>query len=142
MRRIDAAALLALTLLSTSSCSSCKGSSSAAPADGGGTTSGALTPEQAAQVLARVGDRTITLGDFEAALEHMDQFERARYQSPERRKELLGEMIDVMLLADEARAKGYDKDPVTQQELREILRDAMLKKAREGVPAPNEIPED
>ena len=102
--------------------------------------SGALTPEQAAQVLARVGDRTITLGEFQAALEHMDQFDRMRYEAPERRKELLGEMIDVTLLADEAREKGYDQDPVTQQELREILRDAMLKKAREGVPPPNEIP--
>jgi hypothetical protein len=51
-------------------------------------------------------------------------------------------MIDVMLLADEAREKGYDKDPITQQEIREILRDAMLKKAREGAPAPNDIPEE
>jgi hypothetical protein len=64
-----------------------------------------------------------------------------RYQSPERRRELLREMVDVMLLADEARAKGYDEDPVTQQELREILRDAYLKKAREGVPSPSDIPD-
>lgn len=91
-------------------------------------------------MLARVGGHTITLGDFEASLEHMDQFDRMRYQAPERRRELLGEMIDVMLLADEAREKGYDKDPVTQQEMREILRDAMLKKAREGAPTPAGIP--
>ncbi len=93
------------------------------------------------QVLARVGDRTLTLADFEAALDHMDQFDRLRYQAPDRRRELLGEMIDVMLLADEARARGYDQDPETQQELREILRDAMLAKAREGAPAPNDIAE-
>jgi len=143
IRRIHAAGALALALASTSlACTSCKSSSSGSSAEAGTGTPGALTAQQAAQVLARVGDRTITLGDFEAALEHLDQFDRMRYQSPERRKELLGEMIDVMLLADEARAKGYDKDPVTQQELREILRDAMLKKAREGVPAPNEIPEE
>jgi hypothetical protein len=143
MRRILAAPALALALASTSvACASCKGRSST-PADAGVTSaSGALTPEQAAQVLARVGDRTITLGDFQAALDHMDQFDRMRYTAPERRKELLGEMIDVMLLADEAREKGYDKDPVAQQEIREILRDAMLKKAREGVPAPNEIPQE
>ncbi|MGH7296990.1 MAG: peptidylprolyl isomerase [Polyangiaceae bacterium] len=120
----------------------CKSSSSGAQADAAGTASGELTPEQAAQVLARVGDRVITLGDFEAALEHMDQFDRMRYQAPDRRKELLCEMIDVMLLADEARQKGYDKDPVTQQELREVLRDAMLKRAREGAPAPNDIPQE
>jgi len=141
IRRIHAAGAFALVLAATSlACSSCKSGSSGSAADAGALAPGVLTPQQAAQVLARVGDRTITLGDFEAALEHLDQFDRMRYQSPERRKELLGEMIDVMLLADEARAKGYDKDPVTQQELREILRDAMLKKAREGVPAPNELP--
>jgi DNA-directed RNA polymerase subunit F len=108
-----------------------------APAPGGG-----LTPEQAAQVLARVGERTITLGEFVAALRHMDQFDRLRYEAPERRKELLGEMIDVMLLADEARAKGYDKDPHTEQEIRQILRDAYLEKAREGAPAPAGISAD
>jgi hypothetical protein len=107
--------------------------------DGGGAT-GTLSPEEAAQVLARVGDRTITLGDYVAALQHMDQFDRIRYSAPARRRELLDEMIDVMLLADEARAKGYDKDPIAQQEVREILRDAYLKNAREATPAPNDIP--
>ena len=100
-----------------------------------------LTDKQAAQVLAKVGDKNITLGDYTAALEHMDQFDRLRYQSPERRKELLDEMITVELLAMEATAKGYDKDPLAQQELRAILRDAMLAEARKGAPTPAEIPE-
>lgn len=100
-----------------------------------------LTDQQAAQVLAKVGDKNITLGDFTAALEHMDQFDRLRYQSTERRKELLDEMINVELLAQEATAKGYDKDPLAQQELRAILRDAMLAEARKGAPTPAEIPE-
>ncbi len=105
-----------------------------------GASGGSLGPEGANQVLARVGERAITLGDYVAALEHMDEFDRNRYEAPERRKELLGEMIDVMLLAEEARTKGYDKDAVTQQEIREILRDAMLKKARAGAPEPSDIP--
>lgn len=139
--RRNAFCALALTLAaSTGGCSSCKSPSSSPAVDAGGVASGALTPEQAAQVLARVGEHTVTLGDFEASLEHMDQFDRMRYQAPERRRELLSEMIDVMLLADEAREKGYDKDPVTQQEMREILRDAMLKKARDGAPTPAGIP--
>jgi peptidyl-prolyl cis-trans isomerase C len=111
-------------------------------ADAGGAASDALAANQAARVLAKVGDRTITLGDYAAALEHMDPFDRLRYESPERRKALLAEMIDVMLLADEAREQGYDKDPMTQQEIREILRDAVLKQAREALPRPSEIPED
>jgi peptidyl-prolyl cis-trans isomerase C len=130
--------------LSGAACSSCneKALDNAKQADAGAhQTSGSLTAEQAAKVLARVGDQTITLGDYVAALEHMDQFDRLRYQSPERRKELLTEMINVMLLAQEAKEKGYDKDPATQQELRAILRDAMLEQAHKGLPGPGEIPE-
>jgi len=138
MRRLVCIALL----LACSACSSCKSGTPSSGADGGATQAPAgLTEAQAKQVLARVGDRTITLGDFASAIEHMDQFDRMRYQAPERRKELLNEMIDVMLLADEARARGYDKDPQTEQELREILRDAYLRKVRQGVPQPKEIPD-
>lgn len=127
---------------STSACSSCKPHAPPAVDGDAAAAAGPLTPEQAGQIIAHVGDRTITVGSYAAALEHMDPFDRMRYQSPERRKELLAEMIDVMLLADEARARGYDRDPMTQQEMREVLRDAMLKKAREGAPGPNEIADD
>jgi parvulin-like peptidyl-prolyl isomerase len=101
-----------------------------------------LRPEQAAQVLARVGERTITLGDYAATLERMDQFDRLRYQSPERRKELLDEIIDAELLAQDARRKNLDQKPETQQAIRQILREAMLAEARKGVPAPADIPEE
>lgn len=131
-----------LVLLGASGCKSCDSGSGGDTTDAGGHAQPrSLTPEQAAQVLAKVGDKTITLGDYAAALEHMDQFDRLRYQSPERRKELLEEMINVELLAMEATAKGYDKDPLAQQELRAILRDAMLAEARKSVPAPADIPE-
>lgn len=109
-------------------------------ADAGASGPAASAAIDAQRVLARVGAHTITVDDYRAALEHMDEFDRIRYQAPERRKELLYEMIDVLLLADEARDRGYDRDPEVQQQLREILRDAMLKKAREGAPTPDAIP--
>jgi parvulin-like peptidyl-prolyl isomerase len=107
-----------------------------------GPTAGGLTPEQAMRVLAKVGDRTITLGDYAATLERMDQFDRLRYQSPERRKELLEEIIDAELLAQDARQKKLDQQPETQQAIRQILRDALLAEARRGLPPPAEIPAD
>jgi DNA-directed RNA polymerase subunit F len=135
-------ALLGAGLLAAGGCGSCDDKPrTGVGAPEAGVLTSSLTPEQAAKVLAKVGDRTITLGEYVAALEHMDQFDRLRYQSPERRKELLTEMINVELLAREAAAKGYDKDPVTQQEIRAILRDAMLAEARKGAPMPNDIPE-
>lgn len=128
-------------LLALGGCKACSPGAGDAPDAGGHALPKSLTPEQAAQVLAKVGESTITLGDYVAALEHMDQFDRLRYQSPERRKELLNEMITVELLAQEATARGYDKDPLAQQELRAILRDAMLAEARKDAPTPADIPE-
>jgi DNA-directed RNA polymerase subunit F len=136
MRRVFFAAIFLGLLLC--GCKSCENGDAADAAPNPTTI---LTDKQAAQVLARVGDRTITLGDYTAALEHMDQFDRLRYQSPERRKELLDEMITVELLAQEATAKGYDKEPLAQQELRQVLRDAMLAEARKDAPTPAQIPE-
>jgi hypothetical protein len=140
MHRLTAAAVLGFLAAAVSACSSC-GTKPNPGADAVSSVEG-LTPDQAAQVLARVGDHTITLGDYVKAVQHMDQFDRMRYQSPERRRELLQEMIDIELLADEAHDKGWDKDPTTEQEIREVLRDAMLKRAAAGAPGPNDIPED
>lgn len=136
--------LAALPIVALSACDGCKGQKDGpSPNDDAGlhATSAQLTPELSAKVLAKVGEKTITLGDFVAAIENMDQFDRLRYQAPERRKELLEEMIRVELLAQEATQKGLDKDPVTAAEIRAILRDAMLADARKGAPSPADIPE-
>jgi parvulin-like peptidyl-prolyl isomerase len=101
----------------------------------------ALSPELAAQVLAKVGDRSITLGEYAATLERMDPFERLRYQSPERRKQLLDEMIEVELLAGEARRRGLDKLPQTEERRRQLLRDELLDGLKQGLPAPSDLPE-
>ncbi|CAN5924034.1 hypothetical protein BH11MYX4_BH11MYX4_37890 [soil metagenome] len=142
-RPLSLAALVAAALAGLAGVSGCKSCDNGAAdtADSGHAQPTSLTPEQAKQVLARVGDETITLGDYAAALEHMDQFDRLRYQSKERRKELLDEMITVRLLAKEATAKGYDKDPAAQQEIRAILRDSMLAEARKSAPVPADVPE-
>ena len=137
VKRLFVCAVVGLSFIA--GCSKSCGSDDAS--DAGKSPASSLTDKQAAQVLARVGNVTITLGDYTAALEHMDQFDRLRYQSPERRKELLDEMITVELLALEATEKGYDKDPIAQQELRAVLRDAMLADARKGAPAPADLPE-
>jgi peptidyl-prolyl cis-trans isomerase C len=110
------------------------GSSSASPP-------GKLTPELAGQVLAKVGERQITLGDYAETLERMDPFERLRYQSPDRRKQLLNEIIQVELLAEEARRRGLDKAPETQERVRQMLRDELLRDVRQSVASPADIPE-
>jgi parvulin-like peptidyl-prolyl isomerase len=103
--------------------------------------SGTLTADLAGQVLAKVGERTITLADYAETLERMDPFERLRYQSPERRKQLLSEIIQVELLAEEAKRRGLDKLPETQERVRQMLRDELLRDVRQQVPGPADIPE-
>ena len=100
----------------------------------------ALSPEMRAKVLARVGDKEITLGEYASTLERMNEFERLRYQSADRRKLLLEEMIQVELLAREARRRGLDKQPETRARLRQVLRDELLRDARRALPKPEEIP--
>lgn len=110
------------------------------PSEDAAVPSAGLSPEQAGRTVAKVGDRVITLGDYASTLERMDQFDRLRYQTKERRRELLDEMIDVELLAREAKRRGLDKSPETEEAIRQVLRDAVLAKARQGLPAPGEIP--
>jgi parvulin-like peptidyl-prolyl isomerase len=116
----------------------CKGKEGApAPAPGQGDVK--VGAEVEAKVLAKVGDRTITVGDFLEALASLDEIDRARYESPARRKELLDALIETEALAQEARKQGLEKDPAVAQELRMALRDAMLREIHRTVPRPEAI---
>jgi hypothetical protein len=110
-------------------------SASAAPALG-------LSPEQASRVVAKVGDNAITLGDYAATLDRMDPYDRTRYQTGDRKRELLKEMIDLELLAIEAKRRGLDKDPAAQEATRQVLRDSLLSEVHKTLPTPTEIPMD
>lgn len=103
-------------------------------------TPGELSAELAGKVLARVGTRSITLGDYAAALERMDQFERLRYQTAERRKQLLDELIDAELLAREAERRGLSELPETQELTRQLLREEVLRRQRHDLPKLEELP--
>jgi peptidyl-prolyl cis-trans isomerase C len=134
--------LLAVGVLAVGSLPACDGCSNgatgaASAADAGA--GGRLTPEQANQVLAKVGNRSITLGDFAAALERMDPFERMRYQTKDRRQALLDEMINVELLAREAERRGLDRRPETIELVRQFQRDELLARLRASLPRPADL---
>jgi peptidyl-prolyl cis-trans isomerase C len=118
-----------------------KPSGVAAPTASASAPPAGITPELAARVLAKVGEHEITLGEYAATLERMDPFERLRYQSADRRKQLLDELIDLELLAEEARRRGLDKQPETQERVRQMLRDELLSQVRANTPPPGDISE-
>lgn len=94
----------------------------------------------ASRVLARVGDRAITLADYGAVLDGMDRLDRLRYQTADRRKQLLDEMINVELLAREAERRGLADRPETKELVRQILREEVLSQLRAKQPSLEEIP--
>lgn len=70
-----------------------------------------LTREQASQPLATIGETQITVGEFAERLADQSPYLRARFNSPERRREFLENMIRFELLAQEADRRGLDELP-------------------------------
>ena len=84
----------------------------------------ALTPEQRATVVAKIGDRTITLGEIEARLAREPAVVRSQFASPQKRKEYLTSLVQFELLAAEATRRGLQNDP----EVLEAAKQAMIRK--------------
>lgn len=98
-----------------------------------------LTEAEASQTLVKVGDSTITLGDFANELASKGSFIRTRYSSPERRREFLDQMIRFELLAQEAARRGYDELPPVQRSakqmmIRRFLEERFEQGGPEGIP--------
>jgi peptidyl-prolyl cis-trans isomerase C len=85
-----------------------------------------LTPEQAAQVLVEVGDTKITLGEFAERLGSQSPYLRARYNSPERRREFLENMVRFELLAAEAERRGFTKSDDVERVRRQVMVQQMM----------------
>jgi len=85
-----------------------------------------LTPEQAAETLVQIGDRTITVGDFAALLADQSPYLRSRYNSPERRREFLDNQIRFELLAAEAERRGLTDRPEVVRSRKQMMIQRMM----------------
>ena len=132
-------ALAWLALGAATACRRDTGPSAAASAPSPSASAGGLPANLSSRVLAKVGDRTITLGDYAAVLSGMDRIERARYQTPERREQLLKEIIDVELLSREAERRGLASTPQAKELERQILRDEVFAELRDRQPPLEQI---
>ena len=101
-----------------------------------------LTEAEAAQTLAKIGDHTITVGEFAEEIANKGPFLRARYNSPERRRELLDQLVRFELLAQEADARGFDDAPEVQRTRKQILIRRFLKQEYEDRIQPTDITDD
>lgn len=85
-----------------------------------------LTAEQANSVLVKIGERSITLGEFAARLADQSPYLQARYQSPERRRDFLENMIRFELLALEAERRGMTQLPSVQRAQKQMMVEQMM----------------
>lgn len=86
-----------------------------------------LSAEEAATPVAKVGHRVITAGEFADRLAEQSPYLRARYASPERRRELLDNMVRFELLALEAEKQGYFDRPEVRRAENRVLVEALLR---------------
>ena len=102
-----------------------------------------LTPEQAAKVVAKVGDRTITVGEITRQINRLSPYIRRRWAAPEKRKEFLENLINVELLSQEAEKQGLGKDnPEIQRTVNQTMIRMMMKNDLEKELVPAKIEED
>jgi peptidyl-prolyl cis-trans isomerase C len=100
-----------------------------------------LTPEQAAEVVAKVGDRTITVGDVTDQINRLSPYIRRRWAAPEKRKEFLQKLIRIELLSQEAERLGLGNDPEVQRTIKQVMIRLMVKNDLEKNVLPTSVDE-
>ena len=110
----------------------CKKNKSKAPAGGGGDSS---------QVVARVDDAVITVGDVQERINKQSPFVRARYTSNEKKKEFLDSLIRFEVMANEAERRGYDKDPEVLRVMKQQMISKFLQKDFESKLKVEDVPD-
>src|SRR5205807_8477944 len=92
-------------------------------------------------VVAHVGDEVITAEDFKRRMDEQTPFLRARYNTVERKKELLRALVRNELLAQEARRDGLDRSPAVREAMKRAMIQELMKKQLDEKQAGADIPE-
>jgi peptidyl-prolyl cis-trans isomerase C len=100
-----------------------------------------LTAEQAAKVVAKVGERSITVGDVTRQINRLSPYIRRRWAAPEKRKEFLDKLVRVELLSQEAERLGLGDDPEIQRTLKQVMIRLFVKDVLEKDVLPSSVPE-
>src|SRR5437764_8037445 len=78
-------------------------------------------------VVAKVGDETITADELKHRLDETSPFLRARYNTLDRKKEFLENLIRNELLAQEALKQGLDKSPAVKEQMKRAMIQELIK---------------
>ncbi|HVX97495.1 MAG TPA: peptidyl-prolyl cis-trans isomerase [Polyangia bacterium] len=93
------------------------------------------------QVVAQVGDETITVGDVQERINKQSPFIRARYTTLDKKKEFLDNLVRFEVMAGEAQKRGYDKDPEVQRVMKQQMISKFLQKDFESTIKVEDVPD-
>src|SRR2546428_2358960 len=78
--------------------------------------------------VAHVGSEVITADEFKRRIDEQSPFLRSRYNTMERKKELLEALVRNELLAQEAQREGLDKSPAVREATKRAMIQEVIKK--------------
>jgi peptidyl-prolyl cis-trans isomerase C len=93
------------------------------------------------QVVAKVDDSVITVGDVQERINKQSPFIRAKYTTVEKKKEFLDNLIRFEVMAKEAQRRGYDKDPEVLRVMKQQMISKFLQKDFESKLKVEDVPE-
>ena len=101
----------------------------------GGLDPSVLSSEQANAVVARIGERTITLGQLADKIAQEPPFVQARYATLAKRREFLERMVQFELLVAEALERKLEQTPRVRAAYKRALALALMEQAADTFPA-------
>jgi parvulin-like peptidyl-prolyl isomerase len=93
------------------------------------------------QVVVKVGDNVITVGDVQERINKQSPFIRARYTTLDKKKEFLDNLVRFEVMATEAQKRGYDKDPEVVRVMKQQMISKFLQKDFESKLKVEDVPD-
>jgi peptidyl-prolyl cis-trans isomerase C len=93
------------------------------------------------QVVVKVGDNVITVGDVQERINKQSPFIRARYAALDKKKEFVDNLVRFEVMAAEAQKRGYDKDPEVVRVMKQQMISKFLQKDFESKLKVEDVPD-
>jgi len=111
-------------------------------AAGTGDFSIALTSKATGDVLADVGGMKIYFDEYKERMEKQSPYIRSRYNTLEKKKEFLDNMVQFELLGIEALKRGYGSDPEVIRSAKQVMVQKLMREEFDNKVKKQDIPEE
>jgi peptidyl-prolyl cis-trans isomerase C len=99
-------------------------------------------PAPSSGVVAQFGTHVVTADDVQEQLNRLEPSVRARFTTPERKKEFLDSLLRLELLAEEGLKKGYQNDPDLIRMYKQWLVSRLVQKSFDPQFDPKAVPDE